>query len=358
MKKTLFFLVLLFAALIAVNGLFVVDETHTAFVLQFGEHKRTIYKAGLKWKIPLIQDVRYFDKRILEWDGEPTRVPTLDKKFIWVDTTARWKIKDPLQFFKTVRNEYGAQKKLDDIIDGITRTILSNESLIEIVRNSNRELVYSEEFAAQKREEGDISREKIDIKNGRKKIMQMIFQQSKKDAANLGIEIVDVLINRINYTEDVRKKVYTRMVSERRKVAERYRAEGQGERARILGRIEKEVKSIRSNSFRLAEEIKGDADAEAAGIYAKSYSQAPEFYKFVKALNNYKNIIDAKTSLIFTTQSDFLQFLKNTATSDDSLQPEAKKEQVEEPEVKKENVEEQAQHSQEKDKEQAPQQEE
>lgn len=338
-KSAILLVTIAVVGIVSFNTFFVVDEFHTAIVLQFGMHMKTIHTAGLKAKVPFVQDVLHFDKRIMEWDGQANKIPTRDKKFIWVDTTARWKITDPLKYYQRVRDEFGAQKKLDDIIDGINRDVVSNAELIEIVRSTNRDMRYSEEFYTQaelqqkvkeerqkqdqeleQKGDGQIQPELLKIKEGRDEIARRIIERSKKQVgeSDLGFEIIDVLIKRVNYTEEVQEKVYGRMISERQKVAEQYRAEGEGQRARILGDMEKKLKEIRSGSYRKAEEIKGKADAEATAIYANAYQKAPEFYAFLKALQNYHDSIDERTYFIFSTDNEYLKYLKHADLSEDS----------------------------------------
>lgn len=327
--------VLIAICVVLLSSFFIVNEIESVIVLQFGRPMRTIMEADLYMKIPFIQEVKYFDRRILEWDGQANKIPTRDKKFIWVDTTARWKIKDPLLFYQSVRDELGAQKKLDDIIDGITRDVVSNTELIEVVRNSTRTLIYSDEFSTHAEKEQKFRREEkalpegeggseavlppapglVEYKTvakGRQIITEMILKRSRQDAAPLGIQIIDVLIKRINYTEDVQEKVFTRMISERKKVAEQFRSEGRGERARTLGIMERKIKEIRSGSYRQAQEIKGQADGKAAAIYAENYSKDPDFYTFLKTLQNYRETVDQKTFFLFTTQSEYLRYFKSS----------------------------------------------
>ena len=312
MSRAIFFALLGALLFLGLSAAFVVTETERVIVLQFGRPVKSIEEAGLYFKLPFFQNIVSFDKRILEWDGEPNQIPTKDKKFISVDVTARWRVVDQLQFYKSVRDELGAQKKLDDIIDGITRDIISDELLIEIVRNTNRELTYYQEFSTQQEEERRIRKEKIEIGTGRDNITKRILKGAQRDVKNLGIDVIDVMIQRVNYTDSVRQTVFARMISERKKVAERYRAQGKGERARILGRMQKEIKAIRSESYRKAEEIKGKADAEATRIYAETYNQDPQFFAFIKSLQNYRSNIDDKTTLLFTTDNQFLKFLKSS----------------------------------------------
>jgi membrane protease subunit HflC len=288
---------------------YILYEGKQAIITQFGQPiGNAITKAGLHFKIPFIQKVTYFEKRILEWDGYPSQIPTKDKKYIWVDTTARWKIKDPLKFFQSVYDERGAQARLDDIIDAAVRDAVTSHNLIEIVRSSNRlveefeKLEKGEEFI----EEGALER----IKVGRDKMREEIVRKATKDVVQYGIELIDVRIKRINYVEEVRKKVYERMIAERKRAAEKYRSEGRGIRAEIEGRTEKELKGILSQAYKDAQKIKGQADAESTKIYADAYSKDPQFYSFLKTMETYKNTVDGNTTLILTTDSEYFKYFK------------------------------------------------
>jgi membrane protease subunit HflC len=290
------------------GAVYTLDETEQAIITQFG---RPIGGAktepGLHFKVPLIQDVHRFDKRWLAWDGDANQITTKDKKFIWVDTYARWRITDPLKFFQSVRDERGAQSRLDDIIDGETRNAVANKDLIEIVRSSNREFESTEELEAL--EGQDLPQQ---IEGGRDEITLIIRQQSSEVTPNFGIELVDVQFKRINYVEEVQTKVYERMISERQRIAERSRSEGQGRAAEIRGQKERELKAIESEAYKTAEEIRGKADAEATGIYASAYNKDPDFYQFTKTLDTYRNSLDEEVTLILSSGSDFLKFLKNS----------------------------------------------
>ncbi|MFW5785588.1 MAG: protease modulator HflC [Chitinispirillaceae bacterium] len=307
-KTLLGMLILLVAAavILLVNGVYIVDETNQAIITQFGKPVGTAEKEpGLHFKIPFVQKVHFFEMRWLEWDGNANQVPTKDKKYIWVDVYARWRISDPLLFFQTVQDEPGAQTRLDDIIDGETRNAIANNSLIEIVRTSNRALRF-EDLPSEIIDTSTI--EKIEI--GREKIINRIQQKASRLALDYGIEIVDVRLKRINYSDRVQQKVFDRMISERLRIAEKYRSEGQGKSAEIRGQKEKELKKISSKAYRKSQEIMGVADAQAAKIYARAYSQDPEFYSFVKTLEGYKSTMDEKSLLILSTENEYYRYLK------------------------------------------------
>jgi len=292
--------------LVLINGFYTVSETQQVVITQFGKPiGGAVTKAGLHWKAPFIQHAHFFERRVLAWDGDPNQIPTKDKKYIWVDLTARWSIMDPLTFLQSVGNETGAQGRLDDIIDAVTRDFVSDNLLVEIVRNSNRkfEANYTELL-------GDSTSAVSSISLGRDVITRKIFENAKEQVKKYGIELVDVRIKRINYVEQVRKKVYERMISERRRIAERYRSEGMGEMAEIQGLREKEMQRITSEAYRKAKEIQGNADAEATKIYAKAYNSDPEFFAFLKTLETYKTSIDSASTLILTTKSDYFKYLK------------------------------------------------
>jgi len=300
--------VLVFLIFIIANSAFyVVDETEQTILLEFGRPiGKTVTEAGLHMKVPFIQDVQRFEKRILEWDGDQNQIPTEDKRFILVDNFARWRIKDPLLFYQSVINETGAQSRLDDIIDGVTRDIITQSRLIEVVRTSNRIMMATGENESGVVEIKDIEQ----VKRGRKEIARDILKKANEIAPKYGIEIVDVQLKHINYIESVRQKVYERMISERLRIAEKFRSEGQGERARIDGQREKDLQAIESEAYRKAQEIIGKADAEAISIYAESFGRDPEFYSFVKSLDTYKKTLKDNSTLILKTDSDYLRYIK------------------------------------------------
>ncbi len=309
--KGLTVLVLIVAAvglIILFNAAYTVDETEQVIITQWGKPVGDpITKPGLQFKVPFIQDVNRFEKRLMEWDGDEEQVPTLDKKFILVDSTARWLIKDPLKFFTSVRNEMGAQSRIDDIVDGATRAVISSLNLIETVRTTNRKFADDEDQLI--KSEKDLEQFHVDV--GRHEIGVMIKEKCIPELEPFGIVLVDVRLRRINYVPDVRRKVYDRMKSERRRMAEFYRSEGLGKKAGIDGQREKELRIISSGAYRKAEEIRGEADAEATKVYAESYGADPEFYAFLKKLESYKEALAGRVNLVISTDSFFFSLLKN-----------------------------------------------
>jgi membrane protease subunit HflC len=312
MKSTKYILNLIFILLLIIlttASTYIVKESNQVIITQFGKPVGTaVTEPGLKLKVPFIQKANYFEKRYMEWDGDPNLVPTKDKMFIFVDSYARWRITDPLQFFKRLTNERGAQSRLDDIIDGETRDHVAAHNLVETVRSSNRVPVSS---GAVSEEIGDSL---TDISVGREKIQQMILVSSNEKAKDLGIEILDFRFKRITYEEKVREQVYNRMNSERYRIADKYRSEGQGEASKINGQKEKELKTIQSEAFRDAEEIKGKADAQAAAIYAAAYdrsSASRDLYAFLKSMETFEKTFDNQTSIILSTESELFKYLKS-----------------------------------------------
>jgi membrane protease subunit HflC len=290
------------------NAAYVVDETEQVVITQFGKIIADPKTApGLKFKIPFIQQANFFAKNLLDWDGDPGQVQTLDKRFIWVDTFARWKIVDAIKFFQTVNNQFNAVGKLNDIIDPAVRNFITSHPLIEAVRKSNRELETQQEGGE---DEKDAS-EAAEINIGREKITEGILKQAQPKLAKFGIELVDVKIKRINYVEKVRRSVYNRMIAERKRIAEKNRSEGKGEAQKILGGKERDLKRIQSEAYRIAQELKGKADAEATVLYAQAYGVDPEFYSFIKTLEIYTESLDQKSTVVLSTDSEFLKFLKD-----------------------------------------------
>jgi membrane protease subunit HflC len=309
MRTALIIIIALFVIIILKGTLFVVQEPQQVIITQFGKPVgNPIVTPGLKAKIPLIQKAHHFDKRFLEWDGDANQLPTKDKRFIWVDTYARWRISDPLLFFQRLQNERGAQTRLDDIIDGETRNAIANHDLVELIRSSNRASVQSEENP-----EDQIQLEPIQL--GRDQIRQEVLRAAQGRITDLGIEILDFEFKRINYVEEVRKKVYERMIAERQRIASRYRSEGEGEASRISGERERELKRIQSEAYKQAQEITGRADARATDIYAKAYNRSADarsFYGFLKTMETYKNTLDEDTWLILSTRGEFYGPLRDT----------------------------------------------
>ncbi len=286
---------------------FTVDERDQVIITRFGKPVRdAITEPGLHFKMPFIEKVHTFEERIMEWDSDHREIPTKDKKFIQVDATARWRIIDPLKYFKRVNNERQAQSRLDDIVGGAMKNVISNMNLIESIRSSNREFIEEEDALIT---EYDVSEYKIEV--GRHAIGKQIKESSNPNLVDFGIELVDVRLRRINYVESVRREVYHRMISERNRIAEFYRSEGQGKMMEIEGEREKELKIIESRAYRTAEEIRGEADAEATRVYAEVYGADPEFYMFLKILDSYEEALGEDVDLILTTDSDFFRYLKS-----------------------------------------------
>jgi len=307
MKSKLVILVVAVVAILFVfTAAYVVDETEQVVVTQFGKVVgKPKSEPGLYFKIPFIQNTNYFPKNLLQWDGDPGQIPTLDKTYIWVDTFARWRIVDPVTFFQTVNNTTSAQGRLDDIIDPAVRNLITENRLIETVRKTNRELDTYEIGLEDIKE-----RPSYKIVTGREKITKQIMEQAQPKLAKFGIELVDVKIKRINYVEQVRDSVYGRMIAERKQIAEKFRSEGMGEARKILGEKERDLKRITSEAYKIAEEIKGKADAESTKLYAQAFGVDPDFYSFIKTLEIYSEALDKDTSLVLSTDSEFFKYLK------------------------------------------------
>ena len=285
---------------------YTVSETEQVIVTQFGKPVGgAVTEPGLHFKMPLVQTVHRFDKRWLEFEGAANQIPTRDKKYIWVDTYARWRISDPLRFFQAVHDERGGQSRLDDIVDGQTRNAVASFDLIEIVRSTNRKFQITEEL------EGIGSAEAMaNIQTGREKIAAIVLQKSAEITPQFGVHLEDVRFKRTKYIDTVEQKVFERMISERRRIAERSRSEGQGRAAEIRGQKERDMLAVSSVGYRSAQEIKGKADAQAAAIYARAYGKDPEFYRFLKSMETLKASVDANSTLVLSTSSDLPKFLK------------------------------------------------
>ena len=296
---------------VAWSAAFIIDEAEQGIIVQFGEPiGDLIDEPGLHWRVPFIQEVRRFDKRLLAWDGDVSQIPTLGREFIVVDTTARWRIADPLQFLRSVRDEAGARTRLDDIIDSVARDIVSGTELEEIVRSADWEVDAAAVIAA---EEGLAITEEALVRpeKGRAVLEREMLQAAARMMPGLGIELIDVRIRRLNYIESVQRQVESRMVSERQSIAERFRSEGQGRSQEILGDMERELRSISSEAERKAAEIRGRADGEATRIYGRAYGKDPEFYSFFKTLESYEALGDNST-LMIDANSDFFRYLEST----------------------------------------------
>lgn len=290
---------------LAGGSVYTVSEINQAIITQFGEPVgEPVTEPGLHFKLPFIQTANMFEKRFLEWDGYPNQVPTRDRRFIWVDTYARWRITDPLLFFQRLRDERGAQSRLDDILDGETRNAVARHDLIEIVRTSNREPTNIGAVA------GEVDERLVPIMTGREAITREILEAAAAAVSELGIELLDLQFKRINYIADVQQDVFARMIAERQRIAEEFRSEGQGESARIEGERERDLARIQSEAFREAEGLRGDADAEATQIYAEAYGRDAAFYAFTKSLETYERTMDPSTFFILGTDSELLRFLE------------------------------------------------
>jgi len=310
MKQTIALVLLILILIIGFGSVYIINETEQAVVTQFGKPVGgAITDAGIHFKTPIIQTVMKFEKRILEWDGSPKEIPTRDNKYIKIDAFARWRISDALQFYKSAKNEILAQSLLDDILDGAIRDEVANRTMVEIVRSSDRVM------AAQDVESSSVNMEEItqdfSATGARLKIIESILQSVSKKLVelNMGIEILDVHLKRINYTQTVQEQVFNRMISGQEQIAEKYRAQGQGKKQEILGSQVQRKKEIMSGAYLEAQKLKGDADAEVTRIYANAYGKSPEFYNFIKTLETYSNTIDSSTQFILSTDNPYLKYL-------------------------------------------------
>ncbi|MDA3889384.1 MAG: protease modulator HflC [Allgaiera sp.] len=295
------------------SAVYTVGEVEQAIITQFGKPVgEPITSAGLKLKLPFIQDVNRIDRRVLEWDGSPSDMPTKDKLYISVDLFARWKITDPLQYFLRLRDERSAQSRLDDILGSETRNAVAKHELIEIIRTTKGRIPLRDTLLTDEELAKDIGA-LVPIQKGRALVEEEIFAAAAEKVRVFGIELLDIRFKRINYNESVRPKIYDRMISERRQIAERFLSEGKGEAARIRGNRVRDLNKIQSEAYRAVEEIRGIADASAAEIYARSYNispQAAEFYEFTRTMQAYGDMISGETTLVLTTDSDLFKFLR------------------------------------------------
>lgn len=306
------------AAIVAIaiwSAAFTVDESKQAFIKRFGQIQGdAITEPGLHWKVPVIDEVVRFEKRLLAWDGDVEQIPTSGREFVMVDTTARWRITDPRLFLESVQNERGAQTRIDDILDSVVRDKISSSKLEEIIRSSDWEL------DKDKVEDEVAERQDVDLElspdRGRQEIEQAIQKVAAKQMPSYGIKLEDVRIKRVNYIDSVRKQVEDRMISERQSIAERFRSEGRGRSEEILGEMKKELQTITSGAQRKAEEIRGEADAKVTEIYGQSYGQDPEFYSFLQTLETYKDTLGDNTTLMLRADSDFYRYLQSVEPED------------------------------------------
>jgi modulator of FtsH protease HflC len=310
MKTTILAIAAVIALIIGYTTLYTVDESQQAIVVQFGEPMGdVITEPGLKFKMPW-QDVRFFDKRLLVWDGDVTQIPTLGREFILVDTTARWRINDPLLFLTSVRDENGARTRLDDIIDSVVRDMVSSTELEEIVRSRDWEVDMEDLDDPTLAERSDVNLEDRP-QLGRELLEAEILERARNSMPDLGIVLDDVRVKRVNYIESVRRQVESRMIAERQSIAERFRSEGRGRSQEILGNMERDLRRIRSEAAREAEEIRGDADAEATRIYGQAFGANPEFYSFFRTLESYR-ALGSNSTLMLRADSDFFRYLEQS----------------------------------------------
>jgi len=311
MKQTIFLIIVIGVVIIGFGSIYTLDEAEQAIVTQFGRPVGgSVTEAGIHFKIPVIQTVIKFDKRILEWDGSANEIPTLDNKYIFIDAFARWRISDALQFYKSAKNEILAQSRLDDILDGAVRDEIANRTMVEIVRSSNRKMVVQDVESSSVNVNEKVVEDQS-AEGARLAIIDSIFQSVKNRLVdlNMGIEILDIQLKRINYTRQVQEQVFNRMISGQNQIAEKYRAQGQGKKQEILGMQVQRKKEIISGAYLESQKIKGEADANATRIYADAYGKSPEFYNFIKTLETYSNTLDSSTQFILSTDNHYLKYL-------------------------------------------------
>ncbi len=311
-KSSIIIIALVLIYVLIEQFLFVVEEGRQVVITQFGEPiGAPITEAGVHFKLPFIQDVNEFEKRTLMWDGDPNQIPTQDKKYIWVESTARWRIKDALKLMQTTVTMQRAYSRMDDIIDAVVRDVVSSNPLIEVVRSQTLQA------EAKRTDRGMGGIENLtdeeyssEIKLGREKLTRIILEKSANTLSQFGIELIDVRLRRINYVETVRNKVYQRMISERKRIAAEYRSEGEGKKAEIIGHMEKDLQQIKSEAYKKAQIVQGQADAQATLIYGQAYNEDPEFYGFYKTLETYSQLKNNNSYLVLTTDSDLYRYLK------------------------------------------------
>ena len=311
MKQTIILIIVLAVLIIGYGSIYIINEAEQAVVTQFGKPVGgAITDAGLHFKTPIIQTVIKFDKRILEWDGSANEIPTLDNKYIFIDAFARWRISDALQFYKSAKNELLAQSRLDDILDGAVRDEIANRTLVEIIRSSDRVMAIQDVESSSVNVNDNII-EDLTTKGARLMIIDSILKSVSNRLVdlNMGIEILDVQLKRINYTNQVQEQVFNRMISGQNQIAEKYRAQGQGKKQEILGMQVQRKKEIISNAYLESQKIKGDADAKATRIYANAYGKSPEFYNFIQTLATYSNTLDSSTQFILSTDNPYLKYI-------------------------------------------------
>lgn len=313
---TLIGILILFGALAAVlfASAYTIDESEQAIITQFGAPiGEPITEPGLHFKTPFIHEVRRFDKRLYSWDGDPNQIPTRGEQFISVDTTARWRIADPLLFMQRVRDERGATLRLNDILDSIVRDQISATDLLEIVRSKDWQVSEADLARAQAVSETDEEILRQRVASGREELVRSILQKASEQMPTLGIELVDIRIKRIDYVESVQQRVFERMIAERQRIAEQFRSEGQGRAAEIDGETERQLAQVRSEAQRRGELIRGEADAEATRVYNEAFGADPEFFAFFRSLESYSRSIGAKTTIFLGPDSDYVRYLRDSS---------------------------------------------
>ena len=311
MKQTIILIFVLAVLIIGFSSIYIINEAEQAVVTQFGKPVGgAITDAGLHFKTPIIQTVIKFDKRILEWDGSANEIPTLDNKYIFIDAFARWRISDALQFYKSAKNELLAQSRLDDILDGAVRDEIANRTLVEIIRSSDRVMAIQDVESSSVNVNDEIS-DDLTTEGARLKIIESILESVSERLLdlNMGIEILDVQLKRINYNNQVQEQVFNRMISGQNQIAEKYRAQGQGKKQEILGMQVQRKKEIISSAYLESQKIKGEADANATRTYADAYGKSPEFYNFIQTLATYSNTLDSSTQFILSTDNPYLKYM-------------------------------------------------
>jgi len=311
MKQTIFLIIVIGVVIIGFGSIYTINEAEQAIVTQFGKPVGgSVTESGLHFKIPIIQTVIKFDKRILEWDGSANEIPTLDNKYIFIDAFARWRISDALQFYKSAKNEMLAQSRLDDILDGAVRDEIANRTMVEIVRSSNRIMIVQDVESSSVNVNDKVVDDRS-AEGARLVIIDSIFKSVSNRLVdlNMGIEILDIQLKRINYTRQVQEQVFNRMISGQNQIAEKYRAQGQGKKQEILGMQVQRKKEIISGAYLESQRIKGEADANATRIYADAYGKSPDFYNFIKTLETYSNTLDSSTQFILSTDNHYFKYL-------------------------------------------------
>ena len=306
------------AAILLRASLYTVDEAEQAIVVQLGAPVGDpVTTPGLHFKKPFIQEVRRFDKRLISWDGDPNQIPTRGEQFISVDTTARWRIVDPLLFLQRVQNEYGATTRLNDILDSVVRDHISASDLVDIVRSKDWQVSEEDLERAQATSEGDEEILLQEVSTGREELVRSILETAQQLVPEYGIELVDIRIKRVDYVQSVQQRVFERMIAERQRIAEQFRSEGEGRAAEIDGETQRLLAQIRSEAQRQGELIRGEADAEATRIYAEAFSQDPEFFAFFRSLESYSNSLGEGTTLMLGPESDYIRYLSDSAPGAD-----------------------------------------